>query len=85
MASAINHRSQSRHEPLERRVGPVLYWIVVVMLGAFGVFFTFANYPSFAIAVVLLILLLTGFSEWKRRARQNARAEARRRDQARMR
>jgi hypothetical protein len=68
-----------------RRVGSVLYWIVVVVLGAFGVFFTFANYPSFATAVVLLILLLTGLSEWKRRARQNARAEARRRDQARMR
>jgi hypothetical protein len=68
-----------------RRVASVLYWTVVVVLGAFGVYFTVANYPFFATAVALVILLLIGFSEWKRRARQNARDEARRRDQARMR
>lgn len=61
-----------------RRAGSVLYWTAVVVLGAFGVFFAFANYPFVGIAIVLLILLLTGFSEWKRRGRQKARAEARR-------
>lgn len=61
-----------------RRAGSVLYWTVVVALGAFGVFFALANYPLVGITIVLLLLLLTGVSEWKRRARQNARAEARR-------
>lgn len=56
-----------------------------MVLGAFGAYFTLANYPWLGTALVLLLVLLAGLSEWKRRARQNARDEARRRDQARMR
>jgi hypothetical protein len=52
----------------------------MVVLGAFGVYFSFANYPVFGIGVVLLILLLTGYSEQKRRTKQKAREAARRRE-----
>jgi predicted negative regulator of RcsB-dependent stress response len=63
-----------------RPVGSVLYWAILLVLGAFGIYFSFANYPWFATAVVLLILLLAGYSEWKRRTKQKAREAARRRD-----
>lgn len=63
----------------------MLYWTIVVMLGAFCSYFTFANYPIFATAVVLVLLLLLGLSEWKRQANQSARDEERRRERARMR
>jgi hypothetical protein len=57
----------------------VLLWTAVVVLGAFGMYFTFTNYPWFGVAVVLLILLLTGYAERKRRATQKTREAARRR------
>lgn len=47
------------------------------MLGAFGVYFTLANYPWLGTAVVLLLLLLLGYSEWKRRTRRTALERAR--------
>ena len=66
-----------------RRVGSVLGWAVVLVLGAFGIFFSFANYPFFAIGLVVLLLLLTGYVERTRRAERRAREAARRADKAR--
>jgi len=56
----------------------VLFWTGIVLLGAFGMYFSFANYPWFGTAAVLLILLLVVNSERKRRATQNAREAVRR-------
>lgn len=57
--------------------------LVALALGAFGVVFSFANYTWLSIGVVLAILLLGGYTEWKRRARWAAFERARRRDHAR--
>jgi flagellar biosynthesis component FlhA len=70
-------------EQLMRRVGSVLFWAGVLVLGGFGVVFSFANYPWFGIGVVLLILLLAGYRERRRRTAQKARDTARRRDRER--
>jgi hypothetical protein len=69
---------QRRHGRFLRRVGSLLFWTAVVVLGAFGMYFSFANYPWFGAAVVLLIFLLIGYLERKRRATQEAREAARR-------
>lgn len=71
---------QRRHGRLLRRVGSVLLWAVVVVLGAFGIYFSFANYPWFGVAVVVLALLLVGYSERTRRAERAAAEAARRRN-----
>lgn len=76
-SAATPRRAQPRHDPLLRRVGSVLYWMAVVVVGAFGAYFTLTNYPWLGTAVVLLILVLTGYSEWKRRARHRALERAR--------
>jgi hypothetical protein len=68
-----------RHGRLLRRVGSVLFWTAVAVLGIFGLYFSFANYPWFGVAVVLAALLLIGYSERKRRATQRAAETARRR------
>jgi hypothetical protein len=65
-----------------RRISSVLIWSGVVVLGAFGLYFTFANYPLFGAAIVLLALVPTVYSERNRRNRQRA-WEARRLDRAR--
>lgn len=71
---------------LLRRIGSVLLWTGVLVAGAFGLYFSFANYPGPAIGLVLAMLLLAGYSERKRRKRRAAaesarsRARARRRD-----
>jgi hypothetical protein len=67
---------------MARRVLSVLSWAVVVVLGAFGIVFSFANYPLFAIGLVLLILLVAGYAERTRRAQQQARDTARMRARA---
>jgi hypothetical protein len=86
MESAVTpKRPQQLLERLMRRVGSVLFWAGVLVLGAFGIFFSFANYPWFGIGVVLLILLLAGYSERNRRTRQKARETARRQDRERSR
>jgi hypothetical protein len=65
-------------ERLLRRVVAVGLWAGLVVLGAFGIYFSFANYPSFGIAVVLSIVLALGYSERRRRKRQRAWERARR-------
>jgi len=65
---------------LFRRVGSVLLWTTLALLGLFGAYFSFANYPWFGAIVVLLILLLIAHSEHERRATQEARDAARRRE-----
>jgi hypothetical protein len=65
-------------ERLLRRVVAVGLWAWLVVLGAFGIYFSFANYPSFGIAVVLSIVLALGYSERRRRKRQRAWERARR-------
>jgi uncharacterized membrane protein YbhN (UPF0104 family) len=74
----MNHLLQR----LLRPVVAVLFWAGVLVLGAFGIYFSFANYPSFGIAVVLSILLVLGYSERERRKRQRASERARRRHRA---
>ena len=66
-------------ERLLRRGGSLLLWAGVLVLAAFGIVFSFANYPWFGTAVVLLTLLAIGYSERRRRIAH----EARRRRQAR--
>jgi hypothetical protein len=56
----------------------VLFWTAVVLLGAFGMYFSFANYPWVGAGIVLLIVLLIGYSERQRRATQRAKEAARR-------
>jgi hypothetical protein len=55
-------------------------WTGLIVLGTFGVYFSFANYPAFGVGVVLSILLLIGSAERSRRGRQRALERARRRD-----
>jgi membrane protein implicated in regulation of membrane protease activity len=66
-----------------RRAGYVLIWGGVLVLGAFGAFFTFANYPLFGTGIVLVALLLTSYSERKRRRKQRTWERTRRRDRTR--
>jgi hypothetical protein len=54
-----------------------VFWAAVVLLGTFGIYFSFANYPWFGAAAVLLILLLVGYSEQKRRTARRAREASR--------
>jgi hypothetical protein len=55
-----------------------LLWAGALVLAAFGIVFSFANYPWFGTAIVLLTLLAIGRSERRRRIAH----EARRRRQA---
>jgi len=64
-----------------RRFVSVLYWAAVVVLGAFGLYFSFTNYPLFAVAVLLSIVGLIVYSERSRRQRHRAADRARRREQ----
>lgn len=67
---------------MARRVLSVLAWTCLIVLGAFGVVFSFANYPLYATGLVLLILVLGVYAERTRRVRQQARDEARMRARA---
>lgn len=60
-------------ERLLRRGGSLLLWAGVLVLAAFGIVFSFANYPWFGTAVVLLILLAIGYSERRRRIARKAK------------
>jgi uncharacterized RDD family membrane protein YckC len=70
---------------LLRRVISLLAWAAVVVLAAFGLYFSFANYPAFGIAITLSIVVLLAYWERSRRQRQRAAARARRRGHARSR
>jgi hypothetical protein len=61
-----------------RRFVSVVIWAGGLALGAFGIYFSFANYPLFAITLLLLTLLAVGFAERKRRQRWRASDRARR-------
>jgi hypothetical protein len=63
---------------LLRRVG----WAGVLVLGAFGVYFSFANYPWFGIAALSAIILSIGYSERQRREELKASESARRQSRA---
>jgi hypothetical protein len=65
-----------------RRVVSVSWWACLLVLGAFGAIFSFANYPLYATGLVLLILVLAGHAERARRTRQQARDAARLRARA---
>lgn len=81
MDSAVTPKPpQRRHGRFLRRVGSALIWTIAVVLGAFGLYFTFANYPWFGVAAALLIILLLVYSERQRRAAQKARETARTRN-----
>ncbi len=67
---------------MARRVLSVLAWTCLIVLGAFGVVFSFANYPLYATGLVLLILVLAVYAERTRRVRRQARDEARMRARA---
>jgi heme exporter protein D len=60
----------------------LLAWAGALVLGAFGIFFSFANYPVFATVVALAILLLVGYSERNRRRKQAETARRRERTRA---
>jgi uncharacterized membrane protein len=70
---------------MARRAVSVLSWTSLLVLGAFGVVFSFANYPVFAACLVVLILLLVARAERTRRTEQHARDAARMRARARRR
>jgi hypothetical protein len=78
-------RQPTRGLPLLRRAGAVLLWGAALALGAFGTYFSFANYPLFGIGVVLVVLLLLAHSERRRRRKQRAWERVRRRDRMRSR
>jgi hypothetical protein len=67
---------------MARRIVSVLGWACLLVLGAFGVVFSFANYPLYAGGVVLLTLVLAGQAERTRRTRQQERDAARLRARA---
>jgi hypothetical protein len=65
-------------ERVLRRVLSVVSWAAVVVLGMFGLSFSFANYPAFGIAVTLSALVLIAHSERSRRQRARSADRARR-------
>lgn len=83
MEDAVGRRQRSPSPGrLLRRIGSVLFWAVVLLLGAFGVYFSFANYPWLAGGVLLLVLVAVAYSEQRRRAKLKAREAARARARA---
>lgn len=67
---------------MARRAVSVLLWAVALVLGLFGIVFSFANYPLVAVGLVLLIVLLAGYWERTRRVEQHERDAARMRARA---
>ena len=78
LASINNAVTRKQRQPrlierLLRRSGSLLLWVCGLVLAAFGIVFTFANYPWFGAAAVLLTLLAIGYSERRRRIAHQAR------------
>jgi hypothetical protein len=65
-------------ERLLHRVISIVAWTAAVVLGAFGIYFSFANYPAFGIAVTLSVVALIAYSERNRHQRQRTADRARR-------
>jgi hypothetical protein len=63
---------------LLHRVISILAWAAAVVLGVFGIYFSFANYPAYGIAVTLSVVVLIAYSERSRHQRQRAADRARR-------
>lgn len=61
-----------------RRLGSLSLWAGVVVLGAFGTYFTFANYLWFGVGVVVVMLLLVVRSGRKQRRKRRAYEQRRR-------
>jgi hypothetical protein len=61
----------------------VLFWGAVLVLAAFGTYFSLVNYPLFSIGVSLAVLALAWYSEKKRRRKQRAWERLRSRSRAR--
>ena len=57
------------------RVIAILSSATALVLGAFGIYLTFTNYPLFGIALALAIVLLLAHSERKKRQRQREPTE----------
>ena len=68
---------------LLHRLISIVSWAIFLVLASFGIYFSFANYPPFAIAVTLSIVVLLAYWERSRRQRQRAAERARRRDRTR--
>ena len=80
---ASPRRAATNHLP--HRVISVLSSAALLLLGAFGIYFSFANYPAFGIGVTLSIAVLVGYSERSRRKKQRELERARRRGRTRSR
>jgi uncharacterized membrane protein YbhN (UPF0104 family) len=65
------------------RIISILFWTGVIVVGLFGIYFTFANYPPLGTAVALVVLLSIGAAERSRRGRQRTLERARERDRLR--
>lgn len=65
-----------------RRAGSALAWLAALVLGLFGIVFTFVNYPWIGVGMVLLLFALVGSSERKRRERRARVDRARERNRA---
>jgi hypothetical protein len=63
---------------LLHRVVSVLSWSALLLLGAFGIYFSFANYPVYGVVVTLAVVVLVGHSERSRRQARVASERARR-------
>jgi K+-sensing histidine kinase KdpD len=63
---------------LLHRVVSVLSWSALLVLGAFGIYFSFANYPVYGIVVTLAVVVVVGYSERSRRQARVASERARR-------
>jgi hypothetical protein len=74
----LERQHPTRGRPLPRATS-ALFWGGVLVLGAFGTYFVFANYPLFSIGIVLVVLLLTTHAERRRRRKQRAWESARKR------
>jgi hypothetical protein len=67
---------------LLKRAGSLLLWIGVLILAAFGIAFSFANYPWLESCIVLCMLTALGYSERRRRIAAETTKRGRARNRA---
>jgi hypothetical protein len=63
-----------------RRAAAVLFWTALLVLGTFGLVFSFANYPALEAGILVLIVGVTAYAERKRRAAVKERSTRRRQE-----